>query len=244
MTSKTPRRCARGAGQPETRCEPRLRIDSGGQSSAQLAVSRAGTSRRDPDRIGLRGAPARVRLSDPSLAAQRCVDESDLDSASADALKRSQRPAPRGAVFPASACKPCAVARRLRHSAVPRRNRVRNGAGSTVTRDRRHLVMERGAPVAKRNLEGEQSPGRIGFVAASNGCAECRTRRWSKASKPTLAATTRHPAMGRRAPSGAANGKGATAAATQHGYRRGTSFGGYEPRCGDTAPLRTRSGGC
>lgn len=29
--------------------------------------------------------------------------------------------------------------------------------------------MERGAPVAKKDLEGEQSPGRIGFDGISNG---------------------------------------------------------------------------
>lgn len=67
--------------------------------------------------------------------------------------------------------------------------------------------------------------------------SEYRTRRWSKASKPTLAETTHCPAMGGVNRTALANGKGAKAAATQHGYRRGTSFGGYEPRCGEDDDL-------
>lgn len=67
--------------------------------------------------------------------------------------------------------------------------------------------------------------------------SEYRTRRWSKASKPTLAETTHCPAMGGVNRTALANGKGAKAAATQYGYRRGTSFGGYEPRCGEDDDL-------
>jgi hypothetical protein len=129
-------------------------------------------------------------------------------SASADAHARLQRPAPRGAVSPASACKLWCGPGDCGNSAVPRRLGCGTELGAAVTRDRRHLEMEHGAPVSKRNLEGEQSPGRIGFVAASNGCGSPRTRRWSKASKPTLATTTRHPAMGRREPSGARERQG------------------------------------
>jgi hypothetical protein len=43
--------------------------------------------------------------------------------------------------------------------------------------------------------------------------------------------------MGGANRSALANGKGAMSAATQHGYRRGTSFGGYEPRCGEDDDL-------
>jgi hypothetical protein len=52
--------------------------------------------------------------------------------------------------------------------------------------------------------------------------------RWSKASKPTLAETTHCPAMGGANRTATANDKGARAAVTQYGYRRGISFGGYE----------------
>jgi hypothetical protein len=52
--------------------------------------------------------------------------------------------------------------------------------------------------------------------------------RWSKASKPTLAENDALPSNGWSEPNGAANDKGARAAVTQYGYRRGLSFGGYE----------------
>jgi len=92
-----------------------------------------------------------------------------------------------------------------------------------TTRGLRHFAMEHGAPVVKRNLEGEQSPWEDRL--------RVRRQRWAWSTDPTVEqgleadarlACSRHPATDDGDTDGAtANGKGATAAAMQYGYWRG-----------------------
>jgi hypothetical protein len=88
--------------------------------------------------------------------------------------------------------------------------------------------VKREASAAKRNLEGEQSPGRIGFDGTSNGDVRIPDPKVEQGLEADARRNDALPSNGWSEPNGAANDKGATAAVTQYGYRRGISFGGYE----------------
>ena len=90
--------------------------------------------------------------------------------------------------------------------------------------------------------KGNEAHGRRALVPPATWCRERRTRRRSKALElppPSSAASTHWPGNGPMRADGrtaVGNGRRATATVTWCGCRRGDSFEGCEPRCGDGRP--------
>ena len=99
-------------------------------------------------------------------------------------------------------------------SGADRRQRCRRTAD---TEDGRSIRLR----VARRDLEGERSPGRTGRPLAGNGGKTLRTRRWSKASEPAPAPAT--PARLAAMRAAHATRDGPSASQTRSGEREGAT---------------------